>query len=254
MKRLLTLFAIFACASFMALASTLPDETVNYKVMFKWGLINKQAGSVSITLKNEGDICKSILTARSASWADKFYKVRDTLRCEIIREGMIPTLYEKFAHEDSHYNRDRVAYRRSGNTVYGDVSHKAYRDGKLRRDIDTTLVATGTTLDMLTSFYYMRMLPYHTWKPGTSITLNVFSGRRKELLTIKYHGLVAIDTDNKRYDCYRISFIFTSDGKKKTSDDMSAWIDRKTLIPIKLEGKLPVGSVRCFYTGGSLAE
>lgn len=247
MRRLFIFFTILACAACSALAASLPDETINYKVMFKWGLINKQAGSVSITLKSEGDLYKSMLTARSAPWADRFYRVRDTLRCEIIRDGLQPTIYEKFAHEDSHSARDRVSYRREGDTVYGDVSHRAYRDGKLRRQTDTTLVATGTTLDMLTAFYYMRLLPYSTWKPGTSTSLNVFSGRRKELLTIKYHGLVTIEVDDKRYDCYRITFIFTSDGKKKTSDDMSAWIDRKTLIPIKMEGKLPVGSVRCFY-------
>ncbi len=63
-------------------------------------------------------------------------------------------------------------------------------------------------------------------------------------------GTDKVDYDNRSYKAYHVSFIFTSDGKKKTSDDMDAWItaDSKR-IPVKLEGKLPVGRVRCFYTG-----
>lgn len=250
MKRIFALLVIFASVISVTCAKDFADETVNYKVMFKWGLINKQAGTVSIQLKNAGKHYQSELTAASAPWADRFYKVRDTLRCEIIRDGLKPTIYQKFAHEDKDYNRDQVTYRREGDTVYGDCMHRSIRNGNLRREVDTTLVATGMTLDMLTSFYYMRQLPYASWKPGQTTSVNIYSGRKKELLTIKYNGMETIETDGKLYDCYHITFIFTSGGKKKSSDDMSAWIDKNTSIPIKLEGKLPVGSVRCFYTGG----
>ncbi len=41
-----------------------------------------------------------------------------------------------------------------------------------------------------------------------------------------------------------------SDGGKKTSDDMDAWISADARrIPVRLEGKLPVGKVHCVYTG-----
>ncbi len=84
-------------------------------------------------------------------------------------------------------------------------------------------------------------------KEGQVSTINIFSGKRKELLTLKYLGRETIKYDNCKYDCYHISFIFTSDGKKKTSDDMEAWITAAPQrIPVKLEGKLPVGKVRCF--------
>ena len=47
---------------------------------------------------------------------------------------------------------------------------------------------------------------------------------------------------------YKVSFTFTGEGGKKTSDDMWAWISADTdHIPLKLEGKLPVGKVQCFY-------
>jgi hypothetical protein len=98
----------------------------------------------------------------------------------------------------------------------------------------------------------MRTLKFETFKTGHVLTLNIYSGKRKELLTIKYLGTETVKYDNKSYKCYHISFTFTSDGKTKTSDDMDAWITTDSRrIPVKMEGQLKVGKVRCFYTGGN---
>ena len=51
------------------------SESLSYKVMYKWGLINKQAGTATLTISRNGDTYKSRLTAASAPWADKFYMV-----------------------------------------------------------------------------------------------------------------------------------------------------------------------------------
>ncbi|MCM1452706.1 MAG: DUF3108 domain-containing protein [Clostridium sp.] len=244
-----TIAILLACIAALAWAhaAEFSPETLKYKVMYKWGLINKKAGDVTITLASRNDIYDAELTAKTASWADKFYKVRDTLRSEIVKEGLKPLVYEKLAHESKDYNQDKVVYLRQGADVYGECTHKWFREGKLKRQQDTTLVAQGTTIDMLTAFYFMRTLPYETLSQGHVETVNIFSGKRKELLTIKYLGKEDVKTDGKTYPCFKVAFIFTSDGKKKSSDDMFAWIttDPKRL-PVKLEGKLPVGSVKCF--------
>ena len=111
--------------------------------------------------------------------------------------------------------------------------------------------ATGSTVDMLSVYYYMRSLDFPNMKKDDVIKLNIFSGKRKEILTITFHGTESITYDKKTHNCYHISFTFTSDGSKKTSDDMDAWISTDSRrIPLKLEGSLPVGKVQCFYTGG----
>lgn len=226
------------------------DETLEYKVMFKWGIINKNAGNVRISLANNADRYHARLTAKSAPWADKFYRVRDTLRSTIIREGLLPVVYEKMSHEGSEDKHDRVTYIRDGHRVSADCIRRKWKNGELVTDETRRLQATGTTVDMLTAFYYMRRLPYETWKPGHVLTINIFSGKRKELLTIKYLGTENIKTDFGTVPCRHISFIFTSDGRTRTSDDMEAWIGSEAPhIPYRLEGKLPVGKVKCFYTG-----
>ncbi len=108
----------------------------------------------------------------------------------------------------------------------------------------------GAAVDMLTSFYYMRTLPFNEWIPGQTQRIDIFSGKRKELLSITYNGTENVDLDGRRIPSYHITFTFTSKGGAKTSDDMEAWIAAdESRIPLRMEGNLPVGKVRCFFTG-----
>ncbi len=235
-----------------ATATTFNDEQLHYKIMYKWGLINKKAGTAALTLKNKGLNYKTQLVAKSEPWADRFYMVRDTLNGLIIKEGFIPTFYEKIAHEGGDFKHDIVKYSRNGNNVIGYCTRIKQKEDDVKASKKEHIIsATGTTVDMLSVFYYMRSLNYDKMKSGDVIKLNIFSGKRKELLTIKYRGTKNVSYDKKSYNCYHISFTFTSDGNKKTSDDMDAWISSDIRrIPVKLEGSLPVGKVQCFYTGG----
>lgn len=237
-----------APAARTAVSTTFGNETFKYRVMFKWGLVNKQAGEAILTVNNQGENYRMLLTAKSAKWADRFYRVRDTLSGVIQREDFRPRVYTKMAHEGGERKHDEVRYTYSGNKVIGNCKRKKWdKHGKLVRDEERTLEATGATVDMLSSFLYMRGLPYNEWKPGHTASLNIYSGKEKELLTIKYIGETTIEISGKDYNVYHIRFKFTNGGGKKSSDDMDAWISTgPRREPLKLEGKLPVGKVQCF--------
>lgn len=232
-------------------ASDFTNEDLTYRVMFKWGLINSQAGNAKLSLRIQGDNYKATLTAHSEPWADKIYRVRDTLTATIKRDGLVALRYEKRAHEDGKYSNDIVVYERSGDNVTGHCT----RIRKKKKDQPTTtetktITASGTTVDMLSVYYYLRALNFSTMKPGDTITLNIFSGKRCERLDLRYSGIEIVKIDKIKHETHRVDFRFTSDGKTKTSDDMTAWLSTDFRhIPLKLEGKLPVGKVQVFYTG-----
>lgn len=251
----LLLFLLLNLLCFKGLAFEFANESLNYKVMYKWGLINKQAGHATLSLKATDDRYELILTAASEPWADNFYKVRDTLIGKVDRENFRPVVYHKRSHEGGDHKVDVVTYTYSGNVVVGTCSRKKWdKKYRLKVDENRTLTARGMTVDMLSSFYYMRNRPYPTWKPGHVETINIFSGKRKELLTLKYLGTETIKVGKKEYKTYHISFTFTDPNKpsNQTSDPMEAWIATDgQRIPIKLEGKLKVGKVQCFFTGAN---
>lgn len=251
MKQLFLLFIaiLMAAAPQAAAKTTFDNESVSYKVKYKWGLINKHAGNVTINLRRDGSRYHSQLTAAGLPWADKFFRLRDTLN-GTFSTSLRPEFYEKIANEGSERKHDIVRFSYAGNTVTGKCTRKIWKKGKQTVDDARTLTAQGTTVDMLSSYYYMRTLPFEKWKPGHKEVLNIYSGKRKELLTIVYHGEDDVETEHERFHCYHITFTFTSDDKKKTSDDMDAWITTDSRrIPVRLEGTLPVGKVHCLYTG-----
>ena len=248
MKQLIISLILFCLASYSAEAFThnYRNETLQYRVMYKWGLINKQAGTAYLTIKENGDRYEAQLIAHSQPWADKFYCVRDTLNGIILKDGLKPLFYEKISHEGSEDKHDTVKFSYEGNSVVGHTTRKAVKKGEVKRDDSMVLMAEGATVDMLSSFYVMRSLPFEKWKTGHKETLTIFSGKSKETLTFQYHGIERVQIDEKHYQCYHITFIFTSKDGKKSSDDMDAWITTgNTRTPVLLEGKLPVGKVKC---------
>lgn len=229
-------------------------ETVTYDVMYKWGLINKKAGSVAMTASfnnTDRSSFSALLTAASAPWADRFFMVRDTLKGTIDARTMLPSYYEKISHEGGAYSRDLLRFTRTPSTTRADATR--WRRGKKASETTMSTAvheAQGVTLDMLSSYYFMRQVDYESMLPGQSVKMNVFSGKRKELLTIHYQGLDKVEINDRKLDAYHITFTFTTEGGKVSSDNMDAWISTAPArIPLLLEGKLPVGKVRAVYSG-----
>ena len=192
MKNLLRLSIVLLLATFLpefASAWTAPRERLTYNIMYKWGLINKKAGEVALATSGVGSPAfKSTLTAASAPWADHIYHVRDTLLGTIDTSTLMPSRYERIAHEGGRFSHDILDYSRSGNTTTAKA--RVWRKKKKEpMDYDErTHQAEGPTLDMLSSFYFMRSIDYAKMKAGESVRLNIFSGKKKEFLTIHYRG------------------------------------------------------------------
>lgn len=247
MYRLLSL-SIFFLLTIPIYGQSLKPETLNYKVTYKWGLIHKQAGTARIVLTHpNSSVFEAKLYARTQPWADSFYKVRDTLTTRFSSSTYIPLEYHRIAHEDGSYAHDILKFNTSGN-VTSAKCHRIRRGKKDKTNSETTisLSASGATVDLLSSFYYIRTLPFATMSPGTKQTVNIFSGKRKELLAITYIGKETIKIDKTSHEVYHIRFTFTSEGKKETSRPIDAWLSTSSgHVPLKLLGELKIGKVQC---------
>ena len=94
MKKFLFLLLFVAGISFYSGARVTDGESIDYRVMYKWGLVNKQAGTVNLsTRRADAGSIKARLTARSEKWADEFYAVRDTLLGQMNIATMEPSYY-----------------------------------------------------------------------------------------------------------------------------------------------------------------
>lgn len=231
------------------LASETPQETLRYKVLYKWGLIQKQAGNATITLTRIPDGYKACLYARSEPWADHFYKLRDTLYTSMRPTDMTPTRYERVSNENGRYTHDVVKFTRHADSVKGE-STRLRRPKNSNQTIKTVtkLSAEGVAVDFLSSFYYLRKIDFDSFIQNQSVSLNIFSGKKKEILTITYIKKENVKIDNKIYPAIKLVFRFTSNGRIESSSPLEAWIsDDAQRIPLKVVGQLKIGKIQCFY-------
>lgn len=226
------------------------DETLTYDVIYKWGFINKVAGYATMSLRSEGDVYQASLFAQNAPWANSIYMLRDTLYTTMTRDGLYPQRYVYIAHEAGKYKKDVVDFSRQGNefsAVCTRLKRPAPGDPVTRSSIE--LEAQGMTVDMLSAFFYLRALDFASMPKGNSVTVNIFSGTKKELLTITYMGRQNIQLNDGKIATFYINFTFTRNGAR-SSAPIAGWISADSRrIPVKVEGQLPVGKVRALYTG-----
>jgi len=228
------------------------SEKLSYKVVYRWGLVNKTAGRAAFYLTESANGKSTArMYARTEPWADHFYKVRDTLISTFNTSTCIPTSYTRIAHEGGRYASDKVLFSRSGNISSAKcIRLRRGKSDKTTSRTETTLSANGDAVDLLSSFYYLRKLDFSNMKIGETRVINIFSGKRKEILKITYNGPTRVKIDGKKTETLLVTFTFTSGQGKTTSKPIKAWLSPNgSHIPLKLVGELKIGRVECIYNG-----
>ena len=246
MKRLLTtvLLVVAMVLPQQVMGRDYSNETLNYEIVYHWGMIWKHAADATLNIRKSGNGYKAQLTGKTRSWADKVYPVRDTLKCTL-NADLKPLVYEKLTHEKDYYARDVVKFSYN-------YSHTNAHCTRYRKSGTTTidLSAKAQAYDMLSVFYMLRNLNYDELARNKNYTTVIFSGKEKEYLTINYKGVETIKMrDGSKRQAHSITFRFTQKGGKQSSDNITVWMSTDdSRIPLLLVGKLPVGEVKCYYT------
>lgn len=251
-KFLASIFILMILSIFSGRAeANFSNETLHYTITYKWGLIHKDAAKATMRLSNSGDHYNVTLTARTLPWADKFFTVRDTLSSVITKNGLKVKKYVKSTHEGDRYSRDVITFSYGGSSVKGSVQKTRQKKGEAATTSNLTCTASGPTYDMLSIFYYLRTLNFEKMAQNHIYKATIFSGSNSETLSIRLEGIKTITLRNKsKVKAYALKFSFTRDGKKKSSENMTAYISTDSRhIPLYLVGKLPIGEVRVYLDG-----
>ncbi len=238
----------FVLSAGKAVAETkFADETLQYVITYKWGLITKDSGDATLSIKNQGSKYSIKLTGKTRPWADGLFHVRDTLISVMDKAKFRPLSYTKIAHEGGKYSKDVIEYSYSGNHVSGKATKYREKKGKISTS-NIDLASDGDTFDMLSVFYWIRTIDPATLPIGQKVTATMFSGSHEETVKIWKVGEGTVKMrDGSKREAWHIRFTFTSKGGKKTSDDINAWLSKdEKRIPLEIKGSLPLGHV-CAY-------
>lgn len=227
-------------------------EKLTYEVVYHWGMIWKKAAEATLSLEisQSGDtaVYNGQLIARTLTFADKIFRVRDTLNVVMKGDDMRPYYYAKIADEDNTYRKDEVYYHYAEDGIKGFTT--LYRPK--RNSIESyVLEAEKDAFDMMSVFYYMRTLDLDNAQMYQRFPVKIFSGRKVENLSIEFLGRTIFNAPTKRvFNAFKVKLRFSINNGEKETENITAWIsDDGRKIPLQVEGRLSLGALKAFYTG-----
>lgn len=252
-KRLLLLTLLFSIYGGITSAQCLmgpvtinPGEKINYNIHFKWGLLNPKAGNVQISYEKTRHEYKDAylfkMIFKTAGVAEKVYKTRDTLT-NIYSADHILLKAAKYTNEKDRYNIDETTFSYRDNKTYA----RMHRYNLERTKVDTTYVAEGCVLDMLSSVFFIRNLDWNKLQLNDSFAASVVSGRSMVKTIIRYKGQRILNiSETIKYNTHYFSIDVDDDAIESNSTEV--WIsDDRNHIPLKIKTKLSIGAAEVSY-------
>lgn len=224
-----------------------PTENLNYEIVYHWGMIWKTAATANLSANSHGGNYHIKLVARTTSFADKFYKVRDTLCSVVDKNGFRPLSYMKNTNEGDWQGQDVIKYSYKNEQTIANTT--LYRKGK--DPVKKVFNAETQAYDFLTIFYAIRSLNYEEMPKNKTYMTYVISGKRKERLYIRMDGKEFVKMrDGKKKEAWKLIFNFTDGSNTKSSDDIYLWVTCDgNHEPLLLLGKIKIGEIRCYLVG-----
>lgn len=222
-------------------SSSLPQvpwtgETLEYELY--WGFIS--VGKADMAVRGVVDVSGNpsyhiVSTARSSSFVDTFYRVRDVNESWIDAASLVSQGYSKNIREGSFFRDEWVRF---------DQKSLTYTAQEVNKNNDAEMSSgalPGPVQDMLSSLYFIRVRPLEV---GRDIILDV-NTKKNWPLVVKVHKRETVKTPAGKFDCFKVEpklraeGIFVAKGKS-----MQVWITAdEHRIPVMMQAEVFIGHV-----------
>lgn len=215
-------------------------EKISYLAHYGW----LDAGTADLTIKRQdttidgNPVFHAVGEGKTLNVFEWFYKVRDIYETYLDENTLAPRKFKRRVNEGGYIiNRDYHFEPEKGR-----VNTKAKGQIKTPSDVQ----------DMLSSFYYLRALDFSDAKPGQIYRINAFMDYEMWPFYVKYKGIEEVTVNMGTYRCHKFVPVVQEGRVFKSEEDMNVWVTADAnKIPILLESKILVGSVKLEITGYS---
>jgi hypothetical protein len=168
-------------------------------------------------------------TVNSLPTFDWIYEVRDRYLTFIDAEAIAPLRFEQHIREGT-YKRDFTA-------DFDQVNHVA-------KTTEGNYPIPEYVHDIMSAFYYARMLDYSTIKVGEGIKLFNFYKDRSHELTVKFLGRQELEVGAGTFNTIVVEPLVKEGGLFKAEGRIVIWLtDDERKIPIRVNTKVVIGSI-----------
>ncbi len=224
-------------------------EYVTYGAFYNWGFIWVNAGDVYFRVSDTTYLGKSAIHYKSEGWSlkqyDWFFKVRDRFEAIAHPSSLQPYWFERDTHEGGFetYNRYVFNYDKKEIDIISRTSKRPFK--KEAKPIRSCV------FDVLSAIYYCRTITFEGLKKGDKIPLLMAIDNEVFDLYLRYLGREILTTrDGKKYRTIKFSAMLVEGTIFSGGEDMFVWVtDDQNKVPLLIEAKILVGSVKAVLTG-----
>ena len=211
-----------------------PGEKIKFTVYYTVVGIYFNAGtasfSVAQTANADTNMYHLVGEGATNSSYDWIFKVRDRYESYLNADNMQPVKFIRNVNEGKYKKHEEIIFDQANNTA---TTKKG------------TYKVPENIQDVISIVYLARNLDYSKYKTGDKITFNMFFGNDIYNMYIKYMGKETVNTKYGKFRTIKLQPLLLKGNTFKGGEDMAVWItDDNNHIPVKIESKLSVGSIK----------
>jgi hypothetical protein len=225
-------------------------EILRYQVYYNWGFIWLNAGFVEFKVKEASYLTRPVYyfdaygaTHKSYEW---IYRVNDHFESYLDKQTLMPLWFNQDTYEGGYKTNNRYWFDYSEKKAYLNTenSHQHFK-----RD---TINLLPCTFDLNSVVYYCRNLDFSKLEIGERIPIKSIVDDELFNLYIRYLGIEKIKSKaGIEYKCIKFSALLIEGTIFKGGEDMFIWVtDDLNRIPILVEAKILIGSVKAYFENG----
>ncbi|KYG82096.1 uncharacterized protein DUF3108 [Roseivirga ehrenbergii] len=177
--------------------------------------------------------------ANTSGIFDFFSPVRDNWGTYFDTTRFVPHQFYRYISEGRFRKNEILYFDQSDKRVTVAKLEKESRQLKEKIEHDMT---TDEMQDMVSGYYYLRMIDFDKIKVGEIITINTFFDDKEKPFSIKFMGREVVKTKLGKVNALILVPIMKKDGLFEEDNTLKVWLsDDYNKIPLKFQAKIFVG-------------
>lgn len=210
-------------------------EYLKYRIHY--GIIDAGIAELmvkDVTHKNGREVYHMVGKGRSTGMAEWFFKTRDTYESYIDTKSILPWEFVRDVNEGGYIIKRHVLFDHHQNTAK-DLLERTPKDYSVPTNVQ----------DILSAFYYARCADTEDMKPGDVLPIEIFMDHEVFPFQLKFLGTENMKTEWGEIRCKKLIPVVQEGRVFREEEGLTLWVtDDANKIPIRLEAKLAVGSIK----------